>query len=72
MPDPWACWLTTPPRAAWLLVLLSVLNGQSVPGQFSFLVSLAFCLNYVLGTGFLTLPWAFAQVGTSFGRPRPP
>jgi hypothetical protein len=32
-------------------------------GTFSFMVALAFCCNYCMGTGFLTLPWAFAPVG---------
>ena len=30
---------------------------------FSFMVAVAFSLNYIMGTGFLTLPWAFSQTG---------
>lgn len=30
---------------------------------FSFLTAVAFCLNYIIGCGFLTLPWAFVEVG---------
>lgn len=32
-------------------------------GGFSFVVALCFCVNYVLGTGFLALPWAFNSAG---------
>lgn len=31
--------------------------------SFSFMVGVAFSLNYIMGTGFLTLPWAFSQTG---------
>lgn len=44
-------------------------DGPAV-GQFSFMVALAFCCNYCMGTGFLTLPWAFAQVGGCSYMPR--
>ena len=27
--------------------------------KFSFVVAVAFTLNYIIGTGFLTLPWSF-------------
>jgi hypothetical protein len=30
---------------------------------FTFMVGVAFSLNYIMGTGFLTLPWAFSQTG---------
>jgi hypothetical protein len=40
-----------------------VAEDEPAVGQFSFMVALAFCCNYCMGTGFLTLPWAFAQVG---------
>ena len=30
---------------------------------FSFGVTVAFTLNYIIGTGFLTLPWGFNQTG---------
>lgn len=33
----------------------------------SFWVTVAFTLNYSLGSGFLTLPWAFSQTGTLLG-----
>jgi hypothetical protein len=36
-------------------------------GQFSFVVTLAFTLNYIIGSGFLTLPYAFSQVGCILG-----
>lgn len=32
-------------------------------GGFSYIVAVAFSINYIMGTGFLTLPWAFAQTG---------
>jgi hypothetical protein len=32
-------------------------------GEFSFFTAVAFTLNYIIGTGFLTLPWAFEKVG---------
>lgn len=31
--------------------------------QFGYLVAVAFTINYIVGTGFLTIPWAFAQAG---------
>jgi len=34
---------------------------------FSFAVGLAFTLNYIVGTGFLTLPWAFQEAGSGLG-----
>jgi amino acid permease len=45
-------------------------DGGSLPeseGQFSFVVTLAFCMNYIIGSGFLTIPYAFAQVGCTLG-----
>ncbi|CAM9246011.1 unnamed protein product, partial [Ectocarpus fasciculatus] len=33
------------------------------PQGFSFSVAVAFSVNYIMGTGFLTLPWAFSQTG---------
>lgn len=40
-------------------------NGKKQ--QFSFLVGVAFTLNYIMGTGFLTLPWAFYKSGYVLG-----
>ncbi|KAJ1434039.1 transmembrane amino acid transporter protein-domain-containing protein [Ochromonadaceae sp. CCMP2298] len=37
------------------------------PPQFSFWVGVAFTLNYVVGSGFLTLPWAFQKTGIVLG-----
>ena len=34
---------------------------------FSFGVTVAFTLNYIIGTGFLTLPWGFNQTGKLLG-----
>ena len=34
---------------------------------FSFAVTVAFTLNYIIGTGFLTLPWGFNQTGHILG-----
>lgn len=34
---------------------------------FSFGVTVAFTLNYIIGTGFLTLPWGFNQTGKILG-----
>ena len=34
---------------------------------FSFGVTVAFTLNYIIGTGFLTLPWGFNQTGNILG-----
>lgn len=35
--------------------------------HFSFWVTVAFTLNYILGSGFLTLPWGFEQTGLLLG-----
>jgi amino acid permease len=35
--------------------------------KFSFWVGVCFTLNYVVGSGFLTLPWAFQRTGTLLG-----
>jgi amino acid permease len=42
------------------------LEAMTVPG-FSFMVSVAFTLNYIMGTGFLTLPYAFYKTGIIIG-----
>lgn len=34
---------------------------------FSFWITVAFTLNYILGSGFLTLPWTFEQTGVLLG-----
>eukprot|EP01039_Chlorochromonas_danica_P005395 gene5395-5933_t len=41
-------------------------NGHHGPGL-SFWVTVAFTLNYSVGSGFLTLPWAFSQTGILIG-----
>ena len=33
------------------------------PHSFSFFVAVCFTLNYIIGSGFLTLPWAFYETG---------
>ena len=38
-------------------------NSFATDHGFSFLVGVAFSLNYIMGTGFLTLPWAFSKTG---------
>ena len=38
-------------------------TAASKPEGFSPLVGFCFTINYILGTGFLTVPWAFAQGG---------
>ena len=35
----------------------------AVTKGFSFWVAVSFTVNYTMGTGFLTLPWAFYQAG---------
>lgn len=35
--------------------------------SFTFAVAVCFTLNYIIGTGFLTLPWAFRQTGFVLG-----
>jgi len=35
--------------------------------NFSFLTAVSFTLNYIIGTGFLTLPWAFYESGWAAG-----
>jgi amino acid permease len=37
------------------------------PVYFSFWVTVAFTLNYILGSGFLTLPWGFGKTGFLLG-----
>ena len=38
-------------------------SGMNKEPRFTFLVAIAFTLNYIVGTGFLTLPWAFSRAG---------
>ena len=40
---------------------------EEVDAPFSFGVTVAFTLNYIIGTGFLTLPWGFNQTGNVLG-----
>lgn len=42
-------------------------SSESSPPQFSFWVTVAFTLNYIVGSGFLTLPWGFRQTGVGLG-----
>mmetsp|Transcript_8511 Transcript_8511/g.8625 ORF Transcript_8511/g.8625 Transcript_8511/m.8625 type:complete len:482 (+) Transcript_8511:100-1545(+) len=44
-----------------------VQSGENEPEGFSFMVAIAFTLNYIMGTGFLTLPWAFYEAGLGAG-----
>ena len=37
------------------------------PHNFSFFVATCFTLNYIIGSGFLTLPWAFYETGWCLG-----
>ena len=37
------------------------------PHSFSFVVAVCFTLNYIIGSGFLTLPWAFYETGWLLG-----
>jgi hypothetical protein len=41
-------------------------HGEADP-SFSFMVTVAFTLNYIIGTGFLTLPWGFQVTGVPLG-----
>lgn len=41
--------------------------GAHQEPQFSFWITVAFTVNYVVGTGFLTLPWAFNKSGVFLG-----
>ena len=41
-------------------------HGEEEP-SFSFMVTVAFTLNYIIGTGFLTLPWGFQVTGIPLG-----
>ncbi len=40
---------------------------NEAPTYFPFWVTVAFTLNYILGSGFLTLPWGFQQTGLLLG-----
>ena len=40
---------------------------ESSKEGFSFWVAVAFTVNYIMGTGFLTLPWAFSEAGIGLG-----
>jgi amino acid permease len=42
------------------------MNGPE-PVYFSFWVAVAFTINYVIGSGFLTIPWAFNKAGVLLG-----
>mmetsp|Transcript_60439 Transcript_60439/g.118974 ORF Transcript_60439/g.118974 Transcript_60439/m.118974 type:complete len:517 (+) Transcript_60439:45-1595(+) len=42
-------------------------NASKSPPKFTFWVGVCFTLNYVVGSGFLTLPWAFEQTGAILG-----
>lgn len=44
-----------------------VQSAATPPARFSFWVGVAFTLNYVIGSGFLTIPWAFQQTGPAIG-----
>ena len=46
---------------------VNVLHHGEVEPSFSFMVTVAFTLNYIIGTGFLTLPWGFQVTGTPLG-----
>lgn len=39
-------------------------SGNTKKQGFGFLVAVAFTVNYIMGTGFLTLPFATAQAGS--------
>jgi len=49
------------PNSPIILMLIFLQEG------FSFMIAVAFTLNYIMGTGFLTLPWAFHQTGILLG-----
>ena len=42
-------------------------DGAEEGGGFSPFVATCFTLNYIIGSGFLTLPWAFVQAGIGAG-----
>ncbi len=42
-------------------------SGEDGRAQFSYLTTVAFSLNYIIGTGFLTIPWAFTRCGILLG-----
>ena len=46
--------------------MLDCKNG-CFPTQFTFFVAVCFTLNYTIGSGFLTLPWAFYESGIVLG-----
>jgi len=46
---------------------LSNSNGHGKDEGFGFWVAVAFTVNYIMGTGFLTLPWAFSKAGVALG-----
>jgi amino acid permease len=43
------------------------INMPTTHAQLSFWVTVAFTLNYILGSGFLTLPWGFEKTGVILG-----
>jgi amino acid permease len=51
----------------WIVDLDDNENHHLDVGTFSFGVTVAFTLNYIIGTGFLTLPWGFNQTGNILG-----
>lgn len=42
-------------------------NSRDTEGQFSFFTTLAFSINFAMGAGFLSLPWAFYKTGVVLG-----
>jgi amino acid permease len=42
-------------------------GAATTPKGFSFGVAMSFTINYVIGSGFLTLPWAFRKTGVTLG-----
>jgi amino acid permease len=56
---------------AWPQTIVSaqvpIMEAESMAPKFSFWVGVCFTLNCVVGSGFLTLPWAFQKTGTILG-----
>lgn len=42
-------------------------NENEQQQHFTFTIAVLFTLNYIMGTGFLTIPWSFNQSGVILG-----
>ena len=54
------------PETPWLMKV-NKYHGKEQTEAFSFGVAVCFTINYIMGSGFLSVPWAFSQAGYVLG-----